>query len=138
MCAAMNTRTPASAACGTYASSPEASSITAMTAPIATSAATWDDPPAALTIAVRGGLLSTGNAPKKPAMTFPAPTAKKSPLLSSLAPACAGNERPTAAVCMTQTAATTSVSGAIAAKSPGFGNAGMLRAGSVIGNAPSM
>ena len=55
-----------------------------------------------------------------------------------VSPAWAGNERPTAAVCIMQTAATTSVSGNIGARSPSAGTSGRRNDGSVACSAPSM
>ena len=64
---ATNSSSPASAACGTWASTPPPASASAATTSAASSAAACEVPPASCTIAVRGGLALTGKLPSSAA-----------------------------------------------------------------------
>src|SRR6516165_9543221 len=87
-------------------------------------------PPDSTTMAVLGGLASTGNEPVKPATMLPAPTPAKSRLASSGRPSSEGKVLATADVCMMQTMATMRASGRSRATSRASGNDGSARRGS--------
>ena len=89
--------------------------------------ATCERPPDSTTMAVLGGLASTGKEPVKPATMLPAPTPAKSRLASSGRPSSDGKVLATAEVCMMQTMATMRASGrsrAISRVSGKYGSAG--------------
>ena len=95
----------------TTANAPAAISAIAATMAMARRPASCDRPPDSWTIAVRGGLEFTANAPISAASMLPTPTAAKSRLTFSCRSGSVGNERTTAAVCIMQTRATISDSG---------------------------
>jgi hypothetical protein len=74
-------------------------SAIAATRAMARRPASFDRPPDSSTTAVRGGLVSTANAPISAARMLPTPTAAKSRLTFSSPSGSLGNERTTAAVC---------------------------------------
>src|SRR2546429_9841290 len=87
-------------------------------------------PPDSTTMAVLGGLASTGKEPVKPATKLPAPTPAKSRLGTARRSPSDGKGLAAAEGCMVQTMATMRARGRRRAISPGAGQDGTDRPGS--------